>query len=528
MPKRASTKSKEEYSSARMPWNAVLVVQAIMVIVLFRFPLAYTAAHVDRNYNEGWNAYRQQMAADGIPLYGQPPRYTATNYPPLSFHLIGLLGTVTGNMNATGRWVSVVALLLCSLSIAGIARRISGDWRAGAYGALCFLLWFDAYFETRVGVNDPQLFGTVFALAGLCAYVRWPESARGLTVSAIAFAIGLFIKLNLLAFPLAVGAHLLLRRSWKSLAVWTGALAVSCIALFALAAAVDGRYILTHLFVQPSVDWMRAWASSAAYWSVFRAPIGACAAWSLWNAKSTLCSVLVQCAAIALALAIVFSGGSGVDVNVFTDFTIVLAIVVGIGACDLARLTEHLPVPALLVVVALIPLMDPETALAILVTVAAGALVFRNGRLAEPRILTAAMFVLLLSVATLLPLESIRQAVVTRPPVQDYERGFESGIEFLRARPGLALCESLLMCYEAGKPLFYDAHGVSLQVATGRLKEDELDRLLESGVLRTIEIDGADIQPKRRLRFSAAFMRKLLERYTVAVQNSQSTLLVPR
>src|SRR5882724_8151716 len=93
-------KTAIENPEIRAPWKTLLGILAVMLIGLLWFPVMRTNSNVLRNYNEGWNAYRQEMAANGIPLYGEPPLYTPTNYPPLSFHIVGLFGSMTGDMNA--------------------------------------------------------------------------------------------------------------------------------------------------------------------------------------------------------------------------------------------------------------------------------------------------------------------------------------------------------------------------------------------------------------------------------------------
>ncbi|MBZ5606437.1 MAG: hypothetical protein LAO79_29455 [Acidobacteriia bacterium] len=60
------------------------------------FPVARSFAYFNINFNEGWNAHRHAAAEAGQPLYGAPPKYTVTNYPPLSFHLIVLAGSRRG------------------------------------------------------------------------------------------------------------------------------------------------------------------------------------------------------------------------------------------------------------------------------------------------------------------------------------------------------------------------------------------------------------------------------------------------
>src|SRR5665647_3859086 len=77
-------------------------------------------------YNEGWNAYYAHDAAAGRPLYGARPLRTAVNYPPLSFHLMGALGRVLGDLNFAGRVLSLAALFWVALCAGFVARRISG------------------------------------------------------------------------------------------------------------------------------------------------------------------------------------------------------------------------------------------------------------------------------------------------------------------------------------------------------------------------------------------------------------------
>ena len=69
---------------------AVICLMMLTMLALFRFPVKRIFANVEVNYNEGWNAYRADMVAKGVRLYGQPPQGfgTATAYPPISFHLI--------------------------------------------------------------------------------------------------------------------------------------------------------------------------------------------------------------------------------------------------------------------------------------------------------------------------------------------------------------------------------------------------------------------------------------------------------
>jgi hypothetical protein len=99
---------------------------AITFLAVFWFPTRRMLANVEINYNEGWNAYRAAMVAGRIPLYGTLSQNSGTgaaySYPPLSFHLVGLLGT-TNTFNAVGRWVSLISLLTAGILVAVVVWR---------------------------------------------------------------------------------------------------------------------------------------------------------------------------------------------------------------------------------------------------------------------------------------------------------------------------------------------------------------------------------------------------------------------
>src|SRR5438105_964734 len=125
----------------RVVWFATILCLGVLAGAYLRFPLARTASYLEVNYNEGWNSYRQQMAAEGTMLYALPPEYATTNYPPLSFHLVGFLGKLTGDMTAAGRWVSLASLLAVAVLIAALTQLWSGHWHLGAYAAILFVIW---------------------------------------------------------------------------------------------------------------------------------------------------------------------------------------------------------------------------------------------------------------------------------------------------------------------------------------------------------------------------------------------------
>ena len=152
------------------------------------FPLLSITALPSENYNEGWNAYRQWMTVEGQPLYGSHPALWTTNYPFLSFHIIGLLGAAKGNMVLAGRIVCFASLIATSVLVGGIVRGATGS-RAGAlYAGLCLFAWLASFNGAGRASDDPELLSVAFTTFGLFAYLKAPRRLFWPALSAIAFA----------------------------------------------------------------------------------------------------------------------------------------------------------------------------------------------------------------------------------------------------------------------------------------------------------------------------------------------------
>jgi hypothetical protein len=458
------------------PWLIALFLLAIPMTALLWYPIKRTSAHLEVSYNEGWNSYQSRMALRGIPLYGSPPKFTIMNYPPLSFHIIGFIGRFASNLTAVGRWASVASIAGIALLIGALVRRFTSDWRAGAYAAMSYVIWLGVYTPDRIGMNDPHLLGALFSTLGLYLYVRQPQSTTSLGWSAVVFSIGFFIKHNLIGLPAAVGAHLLLT-SPRRFAVWAAMLAAAVAACVLFAVGVDGTYFWSHLLVPRFYSFHSAWFNIAWYLIVFQIPLATAIVWSLYNATSASRSVLVIAAVFANMLALVFSGGDGVYRNVFFDSIILLAIISAITLSDLAGALDKKRLSG--ITFTLLLLLPFAGALAVL-----------------PQELSAAW--------------------TARQKIPHLEKEFAGAVEFLRNRPGPALCENLLLCYEAGKPFLYDSFFVDDHVRLGRIRQAEVLGMIETLQFRTIEIElraGQPLAPAARARFSEAFMRTLLDHY---------------
>ncbi len=474
-------------------WPVMLACLALSAIALMWFPILRISSLMSVDYNEGWNAYRDQMAARGQPLYGAPPDLWITNYPFLSFHIIGLLSKVTGSVTVTGRAVALASLIAACGFLAGIVRIIVGFLRGGLYAGLCFFLWVAIFTPDQVAMNDPGFLALAIALSGLYAYLRGPAALPWLCLSGLAFAVAMFTKHDVIALPLGVGLHLLTTRNWRGLAVWavTGAVAAGLLLLATF--RLDGAYFFAHLLRSRAYAVQDAIAASVHYGQHFYAPLALGIAMLLRYRDMPRRRLLFLLFATAQAISILFAGGDGVALNIFYGPLAMLAVACAVAVCALER---ALPAASW----------------------------------------SRAIFAVMLALPALpglayAPAQLYADFVAWRnlPLVTAAAR---NTIALLRQRPGPALCEDILLCYRAGKPLGYDPYFVKDQLMTGRLREARILAVLDSHHYAAIEIGtihrSASFTPAARARFTKAFMQTLLAEYRPALINPPYAVFVPR
>jgi hypothetical protein len=470
----------------------VLTFLGLVTLAAFWYPVKRITQYEDINYNEGWNTYRADMAARGQPLYGLPPKFTLTNYPPLSFHLVGSLGKFTGGYNAAGRWIALVSLAILAIVMGALVRQYTDRWRLGIYAILLFGMGLAVVLPDRIGANDPEWLSLALSFTGFYVYVRNQRSNWFLCASALAFSVSLFTKHNFLALPGAVGLHLILQRAWRPLAVWLGALGLASSALLLLTIQWDGPYFFSHLLAPRGYNLGPGWHLIVAHVVTFQIPIAAAALWSACYATQPKRNLLVIAFVLAHVVGFVFSGGDGVDENILLDALAIAAVITAIGIGDLE---EKL-------------------------------IAFRFSTLSRLLVLIAPF----LGSLTLLP-TAFLIARHTNKLGPNLDGEFRRAVEFLQNRPGPAICEDLLLCYDAGKPPLYDTYFATDQLSIGRLSESEVVNYIQTSRFPTIEITipaEQPLVPVARRRFSEPVLRAILERYRPAVRSSEFALLVPK
>lgn len=476
----------------RLFWPVALSLVTLLAVLLLLAPMSRMLDSGPINYNEGWNAYHQTTASQGKPLYGEAPKFVTNNYPPISFHLIAFISRLTGDVNQTGRFVAFLSMVLVAALCGAIVRHFTSSLPLGIFTALNAVIWLAYYKADRIGMNDPQLLATVFSLLGLYLYIRSPEKSGWLVLSAILFTISLFTKHNLLGFPAAVGLDLLLRKRWKNLGVWGGTAVFGSVLMLAFAQWHDGPYFFAHVVAPRG---MKGWLGTITdYVRTFQIPLLIGTVWALRNGVASMRHILVLCLLLSNVVALGFAGGLGIDKNIFFDSMFSMVMLGSLIFADLAPYAAELQ---------------------------------RRG------VLLAALL-LAPSAGVALEVPSILRSDWTqwrRSYVRELARDSEFVIGVLRNQPGPALCEDLLLCFQAGKPLLYEPFFVFNQLKVGRLREEEVVSLVESRTFRSIQmyLDRKEKQlaPGERQIFTAPVVDAISRNYPMEVRAGDYLILLP-
>ena len=198
-------------------------------------------------------------------------------------------------------------------------------------------------------------------------------------------------------------------------------------------------------------------------------------------------------------LAFLLGGGNGVDLNIFFNGLAVTVVICGLALAEFASTREASPSAAL---------HSPAAVMFGLLVFSV--MIFVPGQLRRDR-----------QEMRLLPASATE---------------FNSAVRLLKANEGPALCESILLCYEAGKPLEFEAFAAREQIRTGATREAAVLGLLQTHHFQVVQVElrsdeenlsDADLRlslandqtdPDKERRFSPAFMNELLKDYRLSMR----------
>ncbi len=79
-----------------------------------------------------------------------------------------------------------------------------------------------------------------------------------------------------------------------------------------------------------------------------------------------------------------------------------------------------------------------------------------------------------------------------------WQRRFEAEVSFLVAQPGPAICESLILCYDAGKPYTLDPFDCARLVRMGKLNSSEIVKQIAEKKYGAIQTEAPVTQKPSR------------------------------
>jgi hypothetical protein len=390
---------------------------------------------------EAWNAYFQDAAVSGRPLYPPADALIGNNYPPLSFYAIGYLGSFLGDNLFVGRAVSLAALLCLSVEIFLAIRILAGGITGAAIGALWYAAIMAHSSELYIGTNDPQLAGEAIMGAALVWFLARQRDGKPTYAPLLLMVVGGFWKHNIIAIPLTAIAWLLLcdrKRAVRPV-------------LLSAAAAVAGLLLCTAIYGRQFPDNLLAPREHALahvvghighlQWSALALVIWGCWAWSART--STAARFTTLHVAVGLLACLLQWLGHGVGRN--AEFDLIIALGIGIGVAferiETSLLAQRIEVARsrdLLLVALVLRLVVSD----------------RQG-----------------SALVLLSPEFRSSLHAAQQAVRD-DAGRVAEIQ------GDVFCSNKVVCRAAGKPFAVDEFKMEEKVATGRASENEISKLL--------------------------------------------------
>jgi hypothetical protein len=364
-------------------------------------------------------------------------------------------------------------------------RRLGGT-RAGALTAAALYAGFSALLvPTFVAVADPQFLAQTVSLAALFVQLGASTWAARLLGVPLLLMLSLFTKHQELAVPAAVFADMLARhhdevRRWLLVML---ALALVFIGLGYLA----GSAFVPSLLAPRGYSFYALIGTTRRVIEPLQLPAAAALLWLVVGCPRRWRPLCGTFGAVALASLVVFAGGEGVTRNVGLDFIAAVAIGAGMAAALVPR-----RIAALVILIVGFPL----------------------------------------------GLNAVLEVGNTRAELAALRQGaaaFRREVAFLAARPGAAICEDLLLCYSAGKPLIVDPYNALQNVLFGRLDDEVLVAPVLAREVPTIQFDrplrqtmtGYEVSVGTERRFSPAFLAAVATRYRLDHASEAGAFYVP-
>ena len=469
----------------------VLGLFATLAVIAAIYPVVRALYHFEVNYKEGWMVYNAVAVARHQPLYATKYGWTTVDYPAVSFYIMAYLSRFSHDYLLTGRFVALGSFAACCALIGLIVRKLTGHFAPALFAAIfCAVLFFAAATQ-YIGLDDPQMLAEVFFLGGLLLYISRPPSVGRVALIVFLFVLGGNIKHNLLDLPLAVFIDLWLSSRRKALQfLLFSAVFVAC--SIAVSIKVAGPFFIQNMLSVRPYSLLGALGDFIYYYYAILLPFVAALIWAVRARGNSSERVIRIFFFSSLFTGMLFSGGSGISINVYFGNFLAISIVMGmlLGAVWRA----------------------PSTFLKYEFL----------GRRSVPLILFGSLLVPF----ALSGYSNVPRRVAELPEKQ---RRFDAEVSFLKAQPGPAICESLLRCYYAGKPYIYDPYSATRLVNLKKLDSSQLVGEIQKAQYGAIQLHGPLPSLERpNERFPADVLDAIGSYYNLSVQDQDCAIYVPK
>ena len=472
--------------AAPLLWITLVALFAFSLLT-FYYPMVRAFYRFEINYNEGWNVYVTQAAMQHRAIYPRPHSGLAAGYPFLSFYLVGYLSHLVGDYLLTGRLISLLAFLTSCALVGLIVKKLTGSWESAVFASVFSLGLFCSRMPDYVGMDDPQMLAHTFFLFGLWLYLGTPPSTLRIAGITSLFVLGGTIKHNLLPAPISVLSDLFATSLGKAVRFMIFGAIFLALAI-AVNMLVGGPYFIFRMLASRPYGLAKVRNTFAFFYVPLLLPLTISTFWSLWQLHNRKARVIAFYFFSSLFVGVAFGGGTGVAANTFFDNLFAMSIIT--GAC-LDSLWKA-PIPSL----------------------------GKGGRLRflVPVFLYSCVFFMFYPGGDTLP------KILAQLP--ERQRAFEFQASFLAAQPGPAICEKMILCYEAGKPYVVDPFVVRLRDRKGEGNSDLLNRIT-GRKLAAIQTDNP-VSQRPSERFPDDVLDAIDRYYVEAVTAPDCHIYVPR
>jgi hypothetical protein len=341
-----------------------------------------------------------------------------------------------------------------------------------------------------VGVDDPQMLAHPFFLAGLLVYLTGPLGNSVLAAIAFLFLLGGNIKQNLLPIPISVLLDLFFRsrarvvRFLLFVSIFLGA-------SIAMEILVGGPFFISKLLTPRTYSVTKAYHQFLVSYVWLQLPLAVATLEAIRQLRDPRGRAIALYFFASLLVGVASGGGSGVNINTYFDNFLAMSILM--GTC--LDLCWKLPLP----------------------TLGEG----RRVRIAAPLVLYFCVLMIFGFRYSNLP------GMLSQLP--NREKVYHSEVSFLAAQPGPALCESLLRCYDAGKPYVYDPFNSTSLVGFGKLDSREIvDQIGQRryGAIET-SMPVTDFERPNEL-FPNEVLEAIHRHYAVGWRDFECVIYIPR